>query len=73
MARKYKQGERILSIADFDEKSNHLNFFMVYGRTTHIGWIQSWQYHYLKSLISKGVIYEALPTKEENNARSLTT
>jgi hypothetical protein len=68
MARKYKCGERIKSVADYESKSQFLTYFMVHGRTTHKGWIESWQYRMLKRLIDSGSIYEALPIdfQEEN-------
>lgn len=61
MARKYKRGKRIESVADYERKSQFLTFFMVNNKTTHKGWIESWQYRVLKNFISAGYIYEALP------------
>ncbi len=63
MARKYMQGKQIKTVAEYEEASKSLTFFMVRNRTTHKGWIESWQYQYLKHIISKGLIYEALPIK----------
>ena len=59
MPRKYYRGYRINSIAEFEEKSKISDFFIVGNKTTHKGWIESWQYHYLKIVISKGWLYEA--------------
>ena len=42
---------------------------MVHNKTTHKGWIESWQYRHLKNVIEAGILYEALPIKKEvNNA-----
>lgn len=62
MARKYKQGEQIKSVAQYERTAQTLTFFMVYGRTTHKGWLESWQYRTLQNYIKAGAIYEALPT-----------
>ena len=61
MARKYKQGKQIKSVAEYESAAKFLTFFMVYGRTTHKGWIESWQYRTLQNYIKAGAIYEALP------------
>ncbi|MBR6081211.1 MAG: hypothetical protein IKP60_13800 [Treponema sp.] len=63
--RKYKCGERIKSIADFENKSKILDFFVVGTRTTHKAWIESWQYRTLRDFIMNGKLYEALPVDYE--------
>lgn len=60
MARKYKRGYRISSIAEYEEKSKNAVFFIVGDKTTHKTWIESWQYQYLKKVIQKGWLYEAV-------------
>ena len=79
MARKYKQGEQIKSVAQYESAAKTLTFFMVHGRTTHVGWIESWQYRTLQNIIKSGAMYEAIPidtnkkSKEEvKDARPLT-
>lgn len=61
MARKYKQGKQIKSVAQYESASKYLTFLMIHGRTTHIGWIESWQYRTLQNIIKSGAMYEALP------------
>ena len=61
MARKYKQGKQIKSVAQYESAALFLTFFMVHGRTTHKGWIESWQYRTLQKIIKSGAMYEALP------------
>lgn len=68
MARKYKKGKLIKSVAQYESTSKFLTFFMVQGKTTHKAWIESWQYRVLRNAINNGIIYEALPiemTQEE--------
>ena len=66
MARKYKKGNCILTVADYEKASQTMTFFMVGNKTTHKGWIESWQYQYLKKVIYLGNLYEALPVEKED-------
>lgn len=62
--RRYRKGKQIDSIAEF-ERSKSQWFVVKYGareKTTHIGWVMSWQYRMLKDCINAGRLYEA---KEE--------
>ena len=64
--RKYRKGRQITSIADFD-KSGRTWFIVKYGtneKTTHVGWVESWQYHCLKNMIETGRIFEAMEIGE---------
>ena len=64
----YRKGKQIRTVAEF-EQSRCSWFVVKYGsteKTTNIGWIESWQYHMLKGLISEGRLYEA--EKEEVTA-----
>lgn len=63
MARKYKKGKLIESVAQYESASRFLTFFMVQGKTTHKAWIESWQYRVLRNAINNGLIHEALPIK----------
>ena len=68
MARKYKKGKLIKSVAQYESASKFLTFFMIQGKTTRKAWIESWQYRVLRNAINNGIIYEALPiemTQEE--------
>lgn len=59
--RKYRKCAQICSVAEF-ERSKSKWFIVKYGtkeKTTHIGWIASWQYRMLKNLIETGRLYEA--------------
>lgn len=61
MDRKYKRGKQITSLDDLD-KSDATFFIVLYGskeKTTHAGWLESWQYRALKMAIKSGRIYEA--------------
>lgn len=61
MARKYKRGKRIDSVGEF-EQSKSLWFMVRYGveqKTTHRGFLISWQYHLLERFIKAGRLYEA--------------
>ena len=64
MARKYKKGNCILTVADYEKASQKMDFFMVGDKTTHKEWIESWQYQYLKKVIYLGNLYEAIPIKK---------
>lgn len=55
--RKYRKGKKINSVAEYEESKSL--FFMIYNKTTHKAWIDSFQYRTLKNLILNGVIYEA--------------
>ena len=55
--RKYKKGRKIKSVAQY-EKSK-CTFFIIYNKTTHRAWIDSYQYRTLKNLIINECIYEA--------------
>ena len=58
---KYKQGKRIMSMADF-EKSECLYFKVKFGnriQTKHRGFLISWQYRTLKLFIDGGLVFEA--------------
>ena len=65
MARKYKRGKPILTVADYEKASQTITFFMVGNKTTHKGWIESWQYQYLKKVIYLGNLFEAIPVERE--------
>ena len=61
MARKYKRGKQIKSVGEF-EQSKSLWFMVRYGveeKTTHYGFLISWQYHLLERFIKAGRIFEA--------------
>ena len=62
--RKYKKGNLIRTVAEYEEKAKTSTFFIVRNQTLHKGWIESWQYHYLKMIIYSELMYEALPNKE---------
>lgn len=58
---KYKKGRRLTSVADF-ENSKARYFKVLFGfdeKTLHRGFVESWQYHLLKSFIHGGLVYEA--------------
>ena len=55
--KQYRQGKKIKSIIQFEQSGKTI--FLVRGKPLHIGWIESWQYHYLKNIIKSGVMYEA--------------
>ena len=58
---KYKQGKRIMSMADF-EKSDCTYFKVKFGnriQTKHRGFLISWQYRTLKLFIDGGLVFEA--------------
>lgn len=57
----YCKGKQIQSVAEY-EQSKSKWFVVLYGtreKTTSAGWIESWQYHTLKSIIANGRLYEA--------------
>lgn len=59
--RKFKAGNKIRTVAEYESSAQFLNYFMVHGRTTHKAWIESWQYRTLKLTIGSGALYEAIP------------
>jgi hypothetical protein len=73
MARKYKKGKLIKSLAQYESASKVLTFFMVQGKTTHKAWIESWQYRVLQNMINRGIIYEALPVDFDTEVNNETT
>ena len=62
MSRKiYRKGKQIRTVAEFEQSTSHW-FVVLYGKTektTHAGWVESWQYHMLKNTIYGGRLYEA--------------
>lgn len=67
MKAKYKRGQKIVSIGDF-EKSNATFFCVRFGkteRTIHRGFLQSWQYYTLHCFIHGGCVYEADRVEEQ--------
>ena len=69
MKRKYKKGRQLQTVSDFENSTS--NWFIVcYGikekeKTTHRGWITSWQYHMLKDIANSGRLYEAEMEEED--------
>lgn len=64
--RKYKQGEQIRSISEFDrayQRGNH--YFIWNGKTTHISVLMSLQYRTLYKHILNGMVYRAERIEEE--------
>lgn len=55
--RKFKKGERVVSVAEFLEH----DWFIVNGRTYHKGWCGSWSLHLAQTYIDQGVAYIAIP------------
>lgn len=65
--RRYRKGKQIDSIAEFEQSKSQW-FVVKYGareKTTHIGWITSWQYRMLKDCINAGRLYEAEMEEQE--------
>ena len=61
MARKYKRGKQIKSVGEFENSKSDF-FIVLYGpkeKTTHRGWMISWQYHFMYWTIKQGRVYEA--------------
>lgn len=61
MARKYERGKQIKSVGEF-EQSKSLWFMVLYGveeKTTHRGFLISWQYQLLERFINAGRLFEA--------------
>lgn len=61
MKAKYKKGNKIVSVGDF-EKCSAKFFRVIFGnkeRTMHRGFLESWQYHTLYLFIHRGCVYEA--------------
>ena len=61
MARKYKRGKQIKSVAEF-EQSKSKWFWVLFGnkeKTIHFGFLISWQYQLLYKFIRNGWIFEA--------------
>lgn len=70
--KRYRKGKQIVSIAEFEQSKSEW-FVVKYGareKTTHIGWIISWQYRMLKNLIEAGRLYEAKEEGHDEDARS---
>lgn len=61
MKAKYKKGQKIVSVGDF-EKSSATFFRVIFGnheRTMHRSFLESWQYHTLHIFIRNDWVYEA--------------
>lgn len=64
--RKYIKGRQITSIGEFENSKNHW-FIVRYGnnlKTTHRGFLISWQYAVLKKFIDNGYVFEAINLTE---------
>ena len=58
--RKYKQGEQIRSISEFDQVYQDGNHYFIWnGKTVHISILMSLQYRTLYKHILNGMIYKA--------------
>jgi hypothetical protein len=64
-ARKYKLGEKVKTIADFDSiiDKNGCVFFI--GKVLNTAFIQNWQYHFIRLRIKNGQLYFAERIKED--------
>lgn len=62
MARQYKKGKRIKTVAAFEK--SECTFFMIFDKTTHRAWIESWQYRTLKKMVDRGAVFEAKKIQE---------
>lgn len=64
--KKYERGAKLKTIGQFANCG--AKFYIVkYGdkeKTTHKGWIGSWQFHYLNGMIKAGRIFVAREIKE---------
>ena len=71
LARVYKPGQPIKSVAKFEEWINAGNKFVIVGsRTTHIGWYISWQYNYLSNTIKRGIMFEAVKINDNKEVEN---
>ena len=71
MARKYERGKQIKSVGEF-EQSKSLWFMVRYGvelKTTHRGFLISWQYHLLDRTIRAGRLFEAVRKDGEDGTQ----
>ena len=70
-AKKYKQGKRINTIAEFDqsEKMYYIVHFGSTVRTRHRSFLMSLQYRTLWKFIFNGMIYEAERVEEDETDR----
>lgn len=65
--KKYKRGNQLHSISDFDQSCSH--YFIVYfgstnPQTKHRSFLMSWQYRCLLNFIIRGWVFEADPILE---------
>ena len=65
--RKYTRGAKMKTIGQF--ATCGAKFYIVkYGeseKTTHKGWLESWQFHYLNDMIKAGRIFVARENKQK--------
>lgn len=65
--KKYKAQYQITSMTDYD-KYEGLYFVIKYGdtmKTTHRGWVESFQYRTLKNMVLNGRVYAAEELRNE--------
>jgi len=64
--RKYKQGEQIRSISEFDQFYQGGNHYFIWnGKTTHISVLMSLPYRTLYKHILNGLVYRAERTEDD--------
>ena len=67
--RKFKAGYRFMTMSGFSAYDGAY-FKVDFGngklKTLHRGFVESWQYHYLKRLVEQGKVYAVERIEEEN-------
>ena len=72
MGSKYKRGKRINSISEYEKykTENNQKVFWIQcfpkGYVKHIGWIENWQYRFLKRIIEDGFVFEAVLRRDDD-------
>lgn len=63
--RKYRKGECIKTISDFQKHITDDKFVYYRDKITHAGWICSWQYSRIVNAMQAGVIFAAIRKDKE--------
>lgn len=60
---KFKKGKKIETMAGFDFALEFDKCIYFFNKPLHFGFIQNWQYNYIKTTIKRGQLFKAVRVK----------
>lgn len=65
--RKYEKGQQIRTMEQFVNWIDNHSFIYWNGKIYHRGWVTSWQYKMIESIVKSGRVFEAVKKNEQRN------